>query len=215
MYTTLISTGANSTVNTVTYLTYFPHRNERPTTSRNYTMFNQAAYPAYAIGDHEAFMRYAMEQAQKSPPDANKFCVGAALVDEDKGQVLSTGYSLEYPRDYKGDPGTTHAEQCCFIKIADKHNLPEERIGEVLPPNTVLYTTMEPCNERLSGNMTCATRILRLDGAIKTVYVGIREPGTFIANNDGQQRLEAGGVKVVYPVEHLRSRITEIAMAGH
>lgn len=174
------------------------------------------SYPTFAPGDHEGFMEFAIVQAQKSPPAANKFCVGAVLVDADKGEVLSTGYSLEYPRDYKGDLGTTHAEQCCFIKIADEHNLPEERIHEVLPANTVLYTTMEPCNERLSGNMTCVTRILRLRGAIKTVYVGIKEPGTFIANNDGQERLEAGGVKVVFPaVEKLQGKITEVSLAGH
>ncbi len=178
-------------------------------------MDSQPAYPTIAVGDHEAFMEFALEQARKSPPASNKFCVGAVLVDADKGEVLSTGYSLEYPRDYKGDLGTTHAEQCCFIKIADKHNLPEERIEKVLPPNTALYTTMEPCNERLSGNMTCCTRILRLKGAIKTVYVGIKEPGTFIAHNDGWDRLEANGVKVVFPVEHLRGKITEVSMAGH
>ncbi|KAI0966986.1 cytidine deaminase-like protein [Xylaria arbuscula] len=178
-------------------------------------MDSRPNYPTFEVEDHEAFMEFALLQAQKSPPAANKFCVGAVLVDADKGEVLSTGYSLEYPRDYKGGPGTTHAEQCCFIKIADQHNLPEERICEVLPANTVLYTTMEPCKERLSGNMTCATRILRLKDAIKTVYVGIREPGTFIANNDGQERLEASGVKAVYPVEHLHEKITEISLAGH
>lgn len=154
-------------------------------------------------------MELALAEAQKSPPASNKFCVGAVLVDEDAGQVLSTGYSLEYPRDYKGDKGTTHAEQCCFIKIADKHALPEPLIHQVLPPNTVLYTTMEPCSARLSGNMTCTARILRLGGAIKTVYVGIREPGTFIASNDGQRKLEEGGVNVVYPVEHWRDRIVD------
>lgn len=74
---------------------------------------------------------------------------------------------------------------------------------------------MEPCDERLSGNMTCVTRILRLNGAIKTVYVGIKEPGTFIEHNDGQERLEANGVKVEFPVEHLRDRITKISLAGH
>ncbi|EXK29907.1 hypothetical protein FOXG_11610 [Fusarium oxysporum f. sp. lycopersici 4287] len=174
-----------------------------------------AVYPTFEVGDHVAFMEFALIHAKKSRPAANKFCVGAVLVDATKGRVISTGYSLEYPQDYKGDPGTTHAEQCCFIKIADEHNLPEERIHEVLPTDTSLYTTMEPCNERLSGNMTCVTRILRLKSAIKTVYVGIREPGTFIANNDGQQRLEANGVKVVYPVEHWRDRIIEISMAGH
>lgn len=178
-------------------------------------MDSSAPYPTLPVLDHEAFMELALEQAQKSPPGKNKFCVGAVLANEDTGEVLSTGFSLEYPRDYKGDKGTTHAEQCCFIKIADKNNLPEELIHQVLPPNTVLYTTMEPCNERLSGNMTCATRILRLEGAIKTVYVGIREPSTFIADNDGQKRLEANGVRVIYPVEHWRDRITAISMAGH
>ncbi|KAL8347464.1 hypothetical protein RB601_003102 [Gaeumannomyces tritici] len=167
-------------------------------------------------GGHRAFMERAIEVAKLSPPGANKFCVGAVLVDTDKNEELSTGYSLEYPRDYKGDPGTTHAEQCCFIKIADKHGLPEERIHEVLPPNTALYTTMEPCNDRLSGNMTCATRILRLKSAVKTVYVGIREPSTFIANNDGQQRLESEGVKVFSPAfPDMVEEITRVSLAGH
>lgn len=178
-------------------------------------MATEETYPTIKPRDHEAFMEFALEQARKSPPASNKFCVGAVLVDEDTGAILSTGYSLEYPRDYKGDRGTTHAEQCCFIKIADKHGLPEERIGKVLPPNTVLYTTMEPCNERLSGNMTCTARILRLRGAIKTVYVGIREPTTFIATNNGQEMLEANGIRVVHPVEHWREKIMEVSMAGH
>lgn len=74
---------------------------------------------------------------------------------------------------------------------------------------------MEPCNERLSGNVTCATRILRLKSVIKTVYVGIGEPGRFILHNNGQERLEANGVKVVFPVEHWRDRITKVSMTGH
>ena len=171
--------------------------------------------PTFAVGDHEAFMEFALIQAKKSPPADNKFCIGAILVDADNGKMLSTGCLLEYPRNYKGDPGTMHAEQCCFIRIADEHNLPEERISEVLPANTVLYTIMEPCNERLSGNMTSATRTLRLKSAIKTVYVGIKEPWTFIAHNGGQKRLEANGVEVVFPVGHWRDRITKVSMTGH
>lgn len=171
--------------------------------------------PTLPVGDHQAFMSLALSAARKSPPAANKFCVGAALVDADSGRVLSTGYSLEYPCDHNGDPGTTHAEQCCLVKIADAHGLPEEGVGAVLPPNTVLYTTMEPCSERLSGNMTCATRILRLGGAIKVVYVGMREPGTFVAVNDGQRRLEEGGVRIEYPVAQMREDVVRVSMAGH
>lgn len=171
--------------------------------------------PTFAVGDHEAFMELAILEAQKSPPSPDKFCVGAVLVDADNGTVLSTGYSCEFPRDYGSFAGPTHAEQCCIIKIAERTNVPENRIYEVLPENTALYTTMEPCNMRTSGYIPCVTRIIAHRSAIKTVYVGIREPGIFVAQNDGQKRLEANGVKVVFPVEHWRERITKVSLAGH
>ena len=169
-----------------------------------------------AAGDHARYMEYALEQARLSPPEPTKFCVGAVLVDADKNEILSTGYSKELPEDYYSpeDPGSTHAEQCCFIKVAQKHNLPEERIGEVLPQTTVLYTTMEPCNKRLSGNRTCVDRILRLKGAVGVVYVGIREPGTFVGKNEGQKRLEDAGIVVEF-VEGMEDRIKEVSTAGH
>ena len=106
-------------------------------------MASDSPHPVIAAGDHKGYMEYALTQARLSPPASTKFCVGAVLVDAVKNEILSTGYSLELPRDSLGDPGTTHAEQCCFIKVAQKHNLPQEqRISEVLPGNTVLYTTM-------------------------------------------------------------------------
>ena len=63
--------------------------------------------------------------------------------------------------------------------------------------------------------MTCVARILRLKGAIKTVYVGIREPRTFIKHNDGQEMLESYGVNVEFPVEHMREKRLGVSMAGH
>lgn len=159
-------------------------------------------------------MTYALERARLSPPASTKFCVGAVLVDADKNEIISSGYSLELPRDSHGEPGSTHAEQCCFIKVAQKHNLPEERIGEVLPENTVLYTTMEPCNKRLSENTTCVERILRLNGAIKVVYVGIKEPEVFVGENVGRKRLEDAGV-VVTVVEGMQEQILKVSTAGH
>lgn len=167
-----------------------------------------------AAGDHKAYMEYALEQARLSPPAPTKFCVGAVLVDADENEVLSTGYSMELPGDRPGDPGNTHAEQCCLIKIAEKYHLPEERIGEVLPKNTVLYTTMEPCSKRLSGNRTCVERILKLSGAIKVVYVGIKEPEIFIGENTGRKRLEDAGVMVRF-VEGMDDRILEVSTTGH
>ena len=170
-------------------------------------MDSEPAHPAIAAGDHKGYMKYALEQARRSPPLSTNFCVGAVLVDANKNEILSTGYTLELP-------GNTHAEQCCLIKVAQARNVPEERLGEVLPRNTVLYTTMEPCNKRLSGNKACVERVLGLEGAVKTVYVGIKEPEKFVGQNEGRKRLEDAGI-VVTAVEGLEDQILEVSTAGH
>ncbi|KUL87077.1 hypothetical protein ZTR_05578 [Talaromyces verruculosus] len=54
-------------------------------------------HPNIAAGDHKAYMEYALEQARLSPPALTKFCVGAVLVDADKNEILSAGYSMELP----------------------------------------------------------------------------------------------------------------------
>ena len=178
-------------------------------------MAADSEHPTISKGDHKAYMTYALTKARLSPPSPDKFCVGAVLIDGDSGRILSTGYSLEFPRDFLDDPGTTHAERCCFIKISLQHdNLPESRLVEVLPLNTILYTTMEPCNERLSGNKTCVERILSLKDKVKKVFVGISEPGTFIGKNEGQRRLEDAGVEVEV-VEGMHAQVMEVSMLGH
>jgi pyrimidine deaminase RibD-like protein len=180
-------------------------------------MTSEKIYPSIAAGDHEGYMEYALEQARQSPPAPTKFCVGAVLVDADKNEILSTGWSLELPDNNPADPGKTHAEQCCFIKVAQKHNLPEARLCEVLPQNTILYTTMEPCNKRLSGNKPCVDRILGLKDCIKTVYIGIKEPENFIDQSVlavGRKRLQDAGVKVIF-LEGMEDRIMKVSLAGH
>ncbi|KAI9841372.1 MAG: hypothetical protein M1837_000755 [Sclerophora amabilis] len=169
-----------------------------------------------ASNDHQGYMRLALTLATSSPLLPTNFRVGALLLDPSTNTVLSTGYTLELP-------GNTHAEQCCLAKLAAAHNLPEERVAEVLPPETVLYTTVEPCAERLSGNLPCVERILRTRRAegeqgqrlgIKRVYVGVKEPQTFVGENKGRTRLEAEGVEVVL-VEGLEEEILKVAKAGH
>ena len=174
----------------------------------------QSSRPNIAAGNHRAYMNYAFQHARLSPPRNTNFCVGAILVDADKNEIISTGYTLELPQDSLGNLANTHAEQCCFIKVAEKYNLPEERIDEVLPKNTVLYTTMEPCNQRSSSNRTCVDRILALHGAIKVVYVGIKEPETFIGKNEGRKKLEEAGVTVEL-VDGLQDQILKVSTAGH
>ena len=177
-------------------------------------MAAQQPHLTIAVDDHQAFMKYALERARLSPTASTKLCVGAVLVNADNGEVLSTGYSLELRENSLGDPGSTHAKQCCFIKVTMKHGLREEEIGQVLPENAVLYTTMEPCNQRLSSNRTCMERILRLKGAIGTVYVGIKEPEVFVGHNMGIRRLEDAGVKVTI-LDKMHDRVMKVSLAGH
>ncbi|KAK4128425.1 cytidine deaminase-like protein [Parathielavia appendiculata] len=160
-------------------------------------------------GDHQGYMRLALEQARKSPPKPTNYRVGAVLVDTTTNQILATGYTLELP-------GNAHAEQCCFMKLAEQHGVPEERLRDVLPSDLALalYTTVEPCSKRLSGNLPCVERVLRLANLIRSVYVGVMEPETFVAENTGRRSLENAGITVVR-VEGLEKEILEVATAGH
>lgn len=163
--------------------------------------------------EHTRYMQLALDEARKSPPKPTNFCVGACLVVPGQSStLLETGYTQEIE-------GNTHAEQSCFIKQAQKHSCLEEQVGEHLPDDTVLYTTMEPCNKRSVGNMTCVDRTLRLkraDGrqAIKKVYVGVKEPETFVGVNEGRKRLEDAGIEVTH-VPGLEDEILKVATAGH
>lgn len=166
--------------------------------------------PSIPANDHLAYMKYALALAQKSPPKPTNYRVGAILVNAATNTILTTGYTLECE-------GNTHAEQSCFIKLAKKHSLPEDQLSSVLPEDTALYTTVEPCFKRLSGNLPCVQRILALgkDGkGIKTVYVGVKEPEKFVGENTGRKQLEDAGIEVVL-VEGLEKEILEVATAGH
>ncbi|KAM7199453.1 bifunctional protein RIB2 [Rhypophila sp. PSN 637] len=156
--------------------------------------------------DHEGWMRYAMQLAQRSPPKPTNFRVGAVLVDA-SNNIMATGYTLEFQ-------DNVHAEQVCFMKLAREVDTPEEKLQDKLPSGLSLYTTMEPCSKRLSGNLPCVKRVLRLKSCIKTVYVGVVEPETFVAKNTGKLELQDAGIEVVH-VPGLEDEILKIATAGH
>lgn len=121
------------------------------------------------------FMKMAIAQAKLCQPVDTAYNVGAVLTTKD-GQLLSTGYSRELP-------GNTHAEQCCLMKLAQ------------VPEDAAIYTTMEPCSRRLSGNEPCVSRLLK--AKISKVYVGVREPTKFVENCTGIEQLREAGVEVV------------------
>lgn len=91
---------------------------------------------------------------------------GVALSDVDVLEpcLLFTGYSRELP-------GNTHAEECALEKLVRYcERTPAARNEEAVaaapskaPIQLVLYTTMEPCSERLSGNTPCVDRILHFN----------------------------------------------------
>jgi hypothetical protein len=67
---------------------------------------------------------------------------------------------------------------------------------------------MEPCAERLDLEKSCVERILVLKGALKTVYVGTKEP--VVADNDSKEKLEAEGIRWVL-VEGMEKACVDVA----
>ncbi|TMW56280.1 hypothetical protein Poli38472_008928 [Pythium oligandrum] len=120
----------------------------------------------------ELFMRLAIAEAHKSIPSENAFCVGCVIVRD--GEVVSTGYSRELP-------GNTHAEQVALQKL------------DFQATGTTVYTTMEPCSKRLSGNTPCVQSCLRAQ--VSRVVVGVMEPKNFV-ECEGVRLLQEAGVQV-------------------
>ncbi|KAK5995013.1 Bifunctional protein RIB2 [Cladobotryum mycophilum] len=156
---------------------------------------------------HKAAMQRALDLAKKSPPKPTNFRVGAILVKLDDNHITAEGYTLELP-------GNTHAEECCLLKLAAKHSTSEEELSEFIQSPHALYTTVEPCYKRLSGKLPCVERILRQKSWIKKVYVGVKEPETFVGPNPGRRQLEEAGIEVQY-IPGFESDILEVATAGH
>lgn len=117
------------------------------------------------------------------------------------GKVISSGHSRELP-------GNTHAEQCALEKYFAEH----DGVNEV-PEGTEIFTTMEPCSLRLSGNLPCVDRILETKG-IKTCFVGVLEPDIFVKNNSSYQKLLDHGVEYIH-IPGYEEKALEIAKRGH
>tara|TARA_B110000208_G_C11778572_1_gene432978 strand:+ start:78 stop:1265 length:1188 start_codon:yes stop_codon:yes gene_type:complete len=142
---------------------------------------------------HVARMRLACELAWRSNPVADAYCVGCLIVDRRTDAIVATGYSRERA-------GNTHAEEVALAKV--------EELGVYARPTVKggaeaacldMYATMEPCSVRLSGNATCADRIIA-DGRIARVYVGVLEPAALVVCK-GIAKLRAAGVEVIAVVD--------------
>eukprot|EP01134_Creolimax_fragrantissima_P007400 CFRG7400T1 len=127
--------------------------------------------------DHYHYMRLAIEEAKKSIPVDSAYCVGCVITKGDG--VIATGFSREIE-------GNTHAEQVALTKL--------EQNG-ISGEGCTLYTTMEPCSKRLSGNRDCTARCI--SAKVGTVVLGVKEPAHFV-ECEGVSLLEAEGIKVEY-----------------
>ncbi|OBA21841.1 pseudouridine synthase [Metschnikowia bicuspidata var. bicuspidata NRRL YB-4993] len=157
----------------------------------------KADYPEWALSPHRPFMELALENAKKCGETQTQFNVGAVLVLD--GEVLETGHSRELP-------GNTHAEQCALEKYFARTGLTD------VPEGTELYTTMEPCSLRLSGNVPCVERVLST--RIKTCFVGVVEPDTFVKENTGRKKLSDSGVEYIH-IPGYEEECLRVAKLGH
>lgn len=154
-------------------------------------------YPEWATLPHRKYMELALEMANKCGETQTQFNVGAVLVNN--GEVLATGHSRELP-------GNTHAEQCALEKYFEQTGKRE------VPAGTEIYTTMEPCSLRLSGNLPCVDRILETN--IKTCFVGVVEPDIFVKNNSGYTKLTERDVEYIH-IPGYEELCLKIAKKGH
>lgn len=151
---------------------------------------------AAATGDDARWMELAISLAWQSPRSAQAYSVGAVLVGAN-GRELSRGFSRE-----GGDPHV-HAEESALGKLrrAGGAGAPDARLD-----GATLYSTLEPCSQRKSRPLTCTQLILATRPAgegdsggntgIRRVVVAWREPGLFVADCQGVELLEQGGVEV-------------------
>jgi diaminohydroxyphosphoribosylaminopyrimidine deaminase/5-amino-6-(5-phosphoribosylamino)uracil reductase len=124
------------------------------------------------------WMALAIELSRQCLPSPSAYSVGAVIVDE-HGRQLARGYSRD------SDP-RVHAEESALARLTEA--------GPALLTAT-LYSTLEPCTQRVSRPRSCTELILA--AGIGRVVIAWREPGLFVADCQGFERLTASGVTVV------------------
>jgi diaminohydroxyphosphoribosylaminopyrimidine deaminase / 5-amino-6-(5-phosphoribosylamino)uracil reductase len=127
--------------------------------------------------EDERWMRLAVELAWQCPPSRTAYSVGAVIVGAD-GAELSRGFSRE------NDP-LVHAEESALGKLAP---------GEPRLAGATIYSTLEPCSQRVSRPRTCTQLIIA--SGIGRVVIAWREPSLFVADCQGYELLEQAGLDV-------------------
>lgn len=143
---------------------------------------------------HLSNMIKALKLASQCDATNAAFSVGCVITISSTGQVISSGYSRQLP-------GNTHAEEVALSDIGTSSKAASTRTYLQLD----LYTTMEPCSERLSGKAPCVQRILDFNEAkhtydnsvlrIHRIFQGVQEPDDFV-KCAGTRILQESGLQV-------------------
>lgn len=171
---------------------------------------------------HYSLILRTLQLAAKCPPTTTAFCVGCVITIRGTDSILSSGFSRE-----TGDAANEHAEQVALQKLISGGNstpipLNEEQNREI---ELDLYTSMEPCSERMSGALPCVQRIIAFNAngtrvaitgldtprrlRISRVFQALAEPADFIAENTSPSRLRSQGIELVTVLPPLKANIVE------
>jgi len=137
-----------------------------------------------------ARMHLACRQAFQCDSTPKAYNVGCVIVSANDRQIIAHGFSRELP-------GNTHAEETALMKLGGFTEMEpnEEDVARGCAKGCTLYTTMEPCSKRLSGNRSCTSRCIAAD--VTRIVVGVREPSKFVIC-EGTRVLREKGVVVDY-----------------
>lgn len=139
----------------------------------------------------QQWIQYVIALSEKCPPSETAFSVGAALVDNNNN-LIADGYSRE--------TGThMHAEEVIFEKIKNKH---------FDFSKMTLYTSLEPCNTRLSKEKGCVDAIITY--GINHIVYAATEPPIFVEGH-GAERLKKEGKEVTQLSEYKNAVIDKQA----
>ncbi|WP_198587074.1 deaminase [Glycomyces xiaoerkulensis] len=126
------------------------------------------------ISEEDArWMERALEQAERCPPSATAFSVGAVIVVG--GRAVAEGRSrAEQPAD--------HAEEVALRRAAAP------------VAGATVYSTMEPCGRRASRPEPCAR--LLIEARVARVVYALAEPDRFVGDPGGARMLREAGIEV-------------------
>jgi diaminohydroxyphosphoribosylaminopyrimidine deaminase / 5-amino-6-(5-phosphoribosylamino)uracil reductase len=140
--------------------------------------------------EHEAFMRRALDLAERGRGLASPNPVVGAVVVKD-GTVVGEGW-------HEG-PGTPHAEAAALRAAGD------------LARGATLYVSLEPCDHH-GRTPPCAPAIVA--SGVRTVVAAMVDPNP-VVDGRGFERLRSSGVEVVTPVLAEAAARTNEAFAKH